>query len=580
MRFLTRTLILLTFCLILLGGVVHNTDSSLACPDWPTCYGSLMPPMKGNIAIEHGHRLLASAVGFLTIILTALLWKKSKSRSLKWMGISALFLVIFQGVLGGITVLYQLPDLVSTAHLGTSLLFFSLLIIISSKIGAGDSGSAPSRFLFFTLTLLYLQILLGAFVRHAGAGLLCPDIPFCYGDPWPDFWSRQLHMAHRYGGILVFCFLTLLPILYWKTSSRRQQFLLSLLPLMGLFQIVLGILSVKTLLGLPMVIAHLGIAAILMGILVFNMMWRVTRAGAPTRAQRVSTGGLEPEAGPTTVVRDLLTLTKPRVTLLVILTTACGLWMAPTLPSASIIILTLFGTSLMVGAANALNMYLEREIDALMKRTENRPLPAKRLRPKIALWLGITLSVLASFLLAQVNLLTAVLGFFAFVSYVLFYTPLKQKSMTALLVGAIPGAMPPLMGWTAATGSISFPGLVLFFILFLWQIPHFLAIALVYKDEYKKAGIHVLPLEKGEKETRHWIFRYAIGLLAISLYPFVIGQTGTVYFVIALLLGLIFLGLGGYGLREKAGLKWARSFFFASIIYLPALLISLVVGKI
>ncbi|MBI2980724.1 MAG: protoheme IX farnesyltransferase [Deltaproteobacteria bacterium] len=581
MRFLTWALILLTFCLILLGGVVHTTDSSLACPDWPTCYGSLMPEMKGNVAVEHGHRLLASAVGFLTIILTILLWKKE--RPLRWLGLAALGLVIFQGILGGITVLYQLPDPVSTAHLGTSMLFFAVLIVIaarSSGVGGSSTGGPPParphcrgmaarqdppQLLYLTITLLYLQILLGAYVRHAGAGLLCPDIPFCYGEAWPEFWSRQLHMAHRYGGVLVFLLLVFLPIPYWKFSSMRQRFLLTLLPTLGFFQIVLGIFAVKTLLGLPVATAHLGVAALLMGLLVnltadFSCNRRVT-AGLPS-------------------LKDLITLTKPRVTLLVVLTTACGLRMAPTPPAISIILLTLIGTSLMVAAANTLNMYLEREIDALMRRTQERPLPAKRLPPRLALCLGIGLAIIATFLLYQVNRITAILGVSAFLSYVLFYTPLKQKSMTALLVGAAPGAMPPLMGWTAATDSISLPGIVLFFILFLWQIPHFLAISLVYQEEYEKAGIRVLPLERGEKETRHWMFRYAIGLLAVSLYPFAIGQTGRAYFIIALLLGSLFLGLGGLGLRQNAGLKWARSFFFASIIYLPLLLISLVAGKI
>ncbi len=275
---------------------------------------------------------------------------------------------------------------------------------------------------------------------------------------------------------------------------------------------------------------------------------------------------------------DLIALIKPRVTALVIATTACGLWLAPVELQPRLAFFALLGTVFLVGAANALNMYLERDIDALMRRTRNRPLPAKRLTPEFALWFGIGLAAISiAILTVGVNPLTASFGVIAFVSYVLFYTPLKQKSHVALLVGAVPGAMPPLMGWTAATGSIGLPGLILFFILFLWQIPHFLAIALVHREEYERAGIKILPLEKGERETKHWIVRYLAGLVAVSLYPVAFGMTGAIYFWTAALLGAIFFIWGCYGLKSRAGVRWARSFFLASIVYLPILLVVLAV---
>ncbi len=274
--------------------------------------------------------------------------------------------------------------------------------------------------------------------------------------------------------------------------------------------------------------------------------------------------------------RDLIALVKPRISTLVIFTTACGLWLAPQTPSPFLAFMTLFGTVLMVGGANALNMYLERDSDALMLRTKNRPLAAKRLAPKIALRFGIALALLSTILLyKEVNPLTALLGVIAFISYVLFYTPLKQKSHAALLVGAVPGAIPPLMGWTAATGKIALPGLILFFILLLWQVPHFLAIALVRKEEYEKAGIKILPLEKGERVTKHWIVRYLLGLFAVTLYPSFYGITKSHYLWFALVLNGAFLFWGCYGLRSGASTRWARSFFFASIVYLPLLLFAL-----
>ncbi|MBI4197366.1 MAG: protoheme IX farnesyltransferase [Deltaproteobacteria bacterium] len=279
-------------------------------------------------------------------------------------------------------------------------------------------------------------------------------------------------------------------------------------------------------------------------------------------------------------VSDLWALTKPRITFLVLLTTAAGLGISPLPLDRSLLIMTLAGTALLVGAANALNMYLERDVDALMERTMDRPLPAKRLSPQIALWMGIFFAICSTVLLfKQVNQLTALLGLTAFISYVLFYTPLKRRSLVALFIGAIPGAIPPLMGWTAATGSISGPGLVLFFILFLWQIPHFLAIALLYKEEYAKGGIRILPLEAGDEETKRWIVRYSIGLVAISLYPNLLGIAGPLYFTVASLTGLLFLWIALSGIKKRALRPWARTLFFASVVYLPVLLISLVIGK-
>lgn len=277
---------------------------------------------------------------------------------------------------------------------------------------------------------------------------------------------------------------------------------------------------------------------------------------------------------------DVIALMKPRVTALVIATTIGGMWLAPRpLPMAALLF-SLIGTILLVSAANALNMYIERDIDRLMERTRNRPLPAKRLAPEVALWLGLVLAVVASAILSfGVNPMTGFLGVVAFVSYVLFYTPLKQKSTAALLVGAVPGAMPPLMGWTSVTGSIDFPGLVLFMILFLWQVPHFLAIALSHKEDFAKAGIKILPLEKGEAATKHTIIRYLAGLYAVTLYPAWFGMAGPSYLWTALILGGVFFSWGCYGLRSNSGIRWARSFFLASVVYLPILLFTLVMAR-
>ena len=277
-------------------------------------------------------------------------------------------------------------------------------------------------------------------------------------------------------------------------------------------------------------------------------------------------------AQPQARVRDFVALAKPRITLMVLTTTAGGLFLAPAPVPLRVLICTLLGMALIVGGANALNMLIERDIDGLMTRTRLRPLPAGRLAPKQALVFGVTLSVLAVPVLAVgVNALTALLAVLANVIYVLAYTPLKQRSHLALEVGAIPGALPPLLGWTAATNHVDGPALVLFAILFFWQLPHFHAIALFRREDYARAGLQVLPNVRGDDVTKHAIVRYLAVLLAVSLLLFPLGVAHRTYLFTALALGAVFFGWGCWGLRPTSGRRWARSLFGISILYLVLL---------
>jgi heme o synthase len=278
---------------------------------------------------------------------------------------------------------------------------------------------------------------------------------------------------------------------------------------------------------------------------------------------------------------DLLQLAKPRITALVVFTTAIGLWLAPHgLPPVTVV-LTLVGTVLIVAAANVLNMYLERDSDALMTRTMNRPLPAHRMEPGLALKFGLLLAAVSVPLLTfAVGALPGLLASIALVSYVLLYTPMKRQTATALLVGALPGAIPPLIGWTAATERLDLPGVLLFAVMFLWQVPHFLAITLFRKADYARAGLVVQPNEPGgERETRANIVRYTVALVAVSLLFVPIGVARTAYLAAALLLGAVFLGYAIAGLRQAAGVRWARNLFLLSLVYLPLLFAALVIDR-
>lgn len=283
----------------------------------------------------------------------------------------------------------------------------------------------------------------------------------------------------------------------------------------------------------------------------------------------------------TAAASDLVALAKPRITALVVFTTAIGLWLAPHGLRPLTVALTLVGTVLIVAAANVLNMYLERDSDALMARTMNRPLPAHRMEPDVALKLGIALAAVSVPLLTfAVGALPGLLASIALVSYVLLYTPMKRQTATALLIGALPGAIPPLIGWTAATERLDLPGVLLFAVMFLWQVPHFLAITLFRKEEYARAGLVVQPNEPGgEREARANIVRYTVALVAVSLLFVPIGIARGAYLASALLLGGVFLGYAVAGLRQAAGRRWARNLFLLSLIYLPLLFGALLLDR-
>jgi protoheme IX farnesyltransferase len=275
---------------------------------------------------------------------------------------------------------------------------------------------------------------------------------------------------------------------------------------------------------------------------------------------------------------DLWQLTKPGVTRMCVLTTAGGLLLAPGHIGWLAGTAAIVGSALAVAGANAANMWWERDLDAKMARTRRRPLPAGRLAPAAALRFSLLLSLAALALLAAfTNALAATLAAAAILSYVLVYTPLKVRTPLALVVGAVPGAVPPLLGWVAVTGSLDPGGLVLFGILLVWQIPHFIAIALYRKAEYARAGIRVVPLVRGDAIAKIQAVAWAGALVPLSLMLVLLGIAGSFYLVAAMLLGMVFLAWAFTGLDDAAGPRWARGYFLASLAYLPALIAALVV---
>jgi heme o synthase len=267
---------------------------------------------------------------------------------------------------------------------------------------------------------------------------------------------------------------------------------------------------------------------------------------------------------------DLIALVKPRILTMALLTAAGAMSLAPgEVPSGRALWL-LVGTALIVGSANTLNMWLERDIDCLMARTRNRPLPQHRLAPRTALVFGGLQGALSLPALAMVNPVTAALGLVALVLYVGVYTPMKQRSHWATWIGAVPGALPALMGWTAATGRVQLGGLAVFGVLFFWQIPHFHAIALYRQRDYDAAGLKTLPGTHGAAAARRHIVGYLAVQVAVSLALVPLGVAGLPYLVTAAVLGAAVLIQGASGLASGTP-RWARTVFVASIVYLPVL---------
>jgi len=280
--------------------------------------------------------------------------------------------------------------------------------------------------------------------------------------------------------------------------------------------------------------------------------------------------------------RDFFNLTKPGITRLILITTGVGFYMAQRGAVDFVLLFhTLLGTALACSGTNALNQYAERDVDGLMRRTSMRPLPAGRLTPRQALWFAWTTAVLGIiYLVLFVGWIPAALVLASLVSYIYVYTPLKRRTSLNTIVGAVPGALPILAGWVAGGGSMGLAGWTLFAIMFLWQLPHFLALAWMFREDYLRGGFVMLSRNDPDgRRTGRQIFNYALALVPVSLIPTVLGMTGSIYFIGALLLGLAFLAAGAAVALNRTD-RGARRLFFASVLYLPALLILMVFDKL
>jgi heme o synthase len=575
-----------TFVLIAVGGLVRATDSGLGCPDWPRCFGRLVPPAEFHAWIEHSHRLVASVVMALVAVLVVAAWRTGQERVVRRATVAALVLVLSQAVIGAFVVWWKLEAESVTLHLATALALVALLIFIGfrarwpadrSRRQGQDRGFV--RLVAAAAGLTYLQMLVGSTVTGYHAGLAYP-----LNVLWPDLGPAvaRIQLAHRTLAVVV----GILVVATWLVARRRQRAHPTVTRLAGYaaglvaVQIGLGVANVANRLSALTVVPHLAVGALLWGTLFALLLHADRFTGLPGRDPA------EPEPAPARSARQSATayflLTKPRIIELLLVTTVPTMFIAARgVPSPWLMAATLFGGALSAASANVLNCYLDRDIDAVMGRTARRPLPAHRVEPADALRFGLVLGVAGfAWLWATVNLLSAVLATAAILFYVFVYTiGLKRRSTQNIVIGGAAGAVPVLVGWSAVTGRVDLPALVLFAIIFYWTPPHFWALSLRYKDDYAAAGVPMLPVVRGARETSTQILYYTVLLVAVTLLLYPAGRMGTVYLAAAVALGGAFIWRALELRRDLSGRRAIRLFSFSNT-YLALLFCAMAVDAV
>ena len=570
-----------TVVLFSVGGLVRGTGSGLGCSTWPACEpGRLFPTGAAHALIEFSHR----AVALLAIVLIgATAWTawraRHSSRALLIPALIAFPLVMAQAGLGGVVVLTENDPWWVTAHFVAALALIADVVIVATlalrERGAAGDGGSLAGLATTTAAVTGLLLLVGTYVRASDSQLVFTDWPLMDGRLVPALGGAATAMfAHRVLAAATFL-LVIWTAIRARTGAGRAPDLVRLSTLALLLfvaQILSGAANVWTRLRPWAVVLHVALSVLIWSTLVALAVLarrRTSAEAAPqTDASEAPSGGSVHE-----IVQAYVRLTKPRIVVLLLITTLPAMILARGgVPSLWLILATLVGGTIAAGSANAINMYLDRDIDEIMRRTRTRPLPSHAVTPDRALAFGFVLGAVSFFFLSiTVNVLAATLALSAIAFYVFVYTMwLKRTTAQNIVIGGAAGAVPALVGWAAVTGTVAAPAWILFAIVFVWTPPHFWALAMRYRADYAAAGVPMLPVVRGEDETRRQIFLYSLVLFATTLLLVPIGDMGPVYLSVAIVLGGVFVWRALRLWRDPAPAR-AWALFQYSIVYLAAL---------
>ena len=589
-----RLVVLATAALVFIGATITTTGSGLSVPDWPLSFGTVNPKMVGGVFYEHGHRLVASGVGFL--VLVSAIWASyiRASKVVRRLALLALGLVVFQGLLGGLTVLMRLPTAVSVAHGTVAQIFFCTVVALAWYTNPSFVHCSPSlrgpvgrdlKIASYGMTgLILLQLLIAATMRHMGAGLVIPDFPRSLGSWIPPLTSTAIaiNFTHRLMAvaILVMSMLLLARILRHGQGQKVLTALGATLLALVLVQGTLGALTVWSGRALVTTSLHVTNGALVLAVSFSIALWvhRLTRPEAAIASQeKPSEEGMATRASEVSR-KDWKNLAKAGLVKMSVFTAVCGFLVGEGDFHWGGLLVVTIGVALLGAGSSMLNHVMEVETDSQMDRTRNRPLPSGRVDPALVERTGGILVVAGTLLLGFWQPWAGMLSFLAFFSYVFVYTPMKTWSTSCTVVGAIPGALPILVGYVVRTGQLDIQGAIIFMILFLWQLPHFMAIAWLYREDYAKAGLPMVTvIDPAGDLASSQILIYSLALIPVSLAPTLAGMTGPIYFYCALALGLMYL-YAGVRLCWQRTAQRARKLLLTSVVYLPVLYAAMVVG--
>jgi protoheme IX farnesyltransferase len=605
--------VVLTLVLVTIGVVVRATGSGMGCPDWPLCHGQIIPPLEDYRAwIEWVHRGVAVVIGFAILGLAFVAVRDHRDRpSLLWPSLAAVGLVVFQAWLGRETVRLNNSGESVTAHLAAAMALVGLLVFIlvrsayPARIGGRGASQRFTLVAAFGALAVFALLLFGSHVTATSQWFVFPDWPLMNGSLFPQLTDdTSAHVLHRWVAIVVGLIIAAVVVAAWRSQRDNRAITWLALVVAALFpiQAVVGGLQILTNLDGWTQTFHLALGALIWAAMVGlasvgYYAARTATVAAGTGRADLASGGDDERAGAARArgesVRAYIALTKPRIIELLLVTTVPAMVLATReVPGIQLghwlwlTVWTLLGGTLAAGSANAINCYLDRDIDELMARTRRRPLPAHQVEPERAVVFGLLLGVVSFVVLAWfVNLLAAFLSLLAIAFYVVVYTiVMKRTTPQNIVIGGAAGALPPVIGWAAITGDIGVPALLLFALVFYWTPPHFWALSLRIRKDYAAAGVPMLPVVRGIPETTRQIALYTVLMVAISLVLWAVARMGWIYLGAAVVLGAIFLRqawtLWRQGASEEGSTAGAIRLYRYSISYLTLLFAAVAVDAI